>query len=339
MNEINEFQRRGDNLYRELGLGLEKALMAYGDVNGPARTFDQGYEKLAQDMRSFAKLSPNAATWVEAYLAHLRKSADELVRRARNAAQRRGEVDGSLAKKYNETVGGALANAPGQVKGAVHGQVERLVRQLIDQALPSQQVPGDVRATMTRELTKWLEDQGPVEDAYFVVERTVSEVATWLHRRLTIQGEIKLTKETLIQNPKVTKDQADAADQRVGELAKRSQELDALIARRIEESTLRVKGNFSFRPNLVLDPAHKFLKSVELKAGIQISQGGVKVDLGTKLVVVDPLLATRNLDAQAYLNAQIPSSNLSFGVQGQTHYQPGQGFQGYQVKAALTWRF
>jgi hypothetical protein len=335
--KIDDFQRRGDRLVQGLGRDLSRALMRFEDPEGAHKIFLSEVASLRRDMDSFVKLNPHAKAWADALHAHLLKHGRELLLRAKNAAGHRGLVGGGLQGKYNNMVGGALGDAAGQTRQALHGQVEGLVRKLVDASVPSK-VPGDVRGTITRELTRWLESEEFVEDAYFVVENTVGELATWLHARLTIQGEIELTRDTLVKNPKVPKAQAEAADQRVGELAKRAKALDEQIARRIEQATLKVKGRFSFRPALVLDPSKRFVKNLELRTGIQISQHGVQVDLGTKLKVFDPF-TNPTFQAGAHVTTSIPESNLQFGAEATATGGSKGKVEDYTVRAFLKWRF
>lgn len=338
MNSLNQFQREGDNILRQLTMALEKALLEFRAPKGAAEPFERRYTKLKTDMEAFAKITPHAADYVEGFLGLLRKRMDELKRRATNAYKRQGEVDGKYQRGYNELVGKALGQASGQARDQLHRQVEGVMRKLIDQALPGSEVPSHVKQTMGRELTKWVESQDAVEDAYFVVERSVMEVAGWLHDRLTIKGEIEMTRKTLIKDPQVTKDQADAAEQRVGELAKRAAKLDADIERRIQRSTTQVKGHFDFRPKLVLDPAKRFVKDVELRAGIRITNNDVKVDLGTKLKVLNPMMNDRSYQAEGYIRTQV-GNDFSAGVGANANFNSQGQKTDFQIKASLTWRF
>lgn len=339
MKSLTEFQREGDSVVKDLGLALQRSLMEFRDPKAAAQPFESRYTRLEAEMKAFAKETPHAADYVEGFLKLLRDQMDELKRRAQRAHSQRPEVDGRFKRQYNQVVGEALADAPKQATDALRGQVRQALRKMIDQALPGSEVPSDVKATMTRELSGWLERQEFVEDSYFVVERAVTEVATYLHQRLTIKGEIDLTRKTLIRDPKVSKAVADAADQRVGELGKRAKSLDSEIAQRIERSTRQVRGSFDLRPNLVLDPARRFVKDIELRAGIKITNNDVRVDLGTKLKVLSPLTNDRSYQAQAYANTQV-GNNLSFGVSGGANFGGPQGQQEhYEVKATLSWRF
>lgn len=338
MNSLNQFQREGDSILRQLTLALEKALLEFRSPKGAAEPFERRYTKLKTEMQAFAKLNPHAADYVEGFLGLLRKQMDELKRRADNAFRRQGEVEGKYQRSYNEMVGKALGKAPGDARKQLNRQVEGAMRKLIDQALPGSEVPSHVKQTMGRELTKWVESQEAVEDAYFVVERSVMEVAGWLHERLTIKGEIEMTRKTLIKDPEVTQEQAESAEQRVGELAKRAAKLDAEIERRVQRSTTQVKGHFDFRPRLVLDPAKRFVKDVELRAGIRITHSDVKVDLGTKLKVLSPMTSDRSYQAEAYMRTSV-GNNFSAGVGANANFN-GQGQNtDYQIKATLSWRF
>ena len=338
MNSLNEFQREGDAILRQLTLALEKALLEFRAPKSAVEPFERRYTKLKKDMDAFAKLTPHAADYVEGFVGLLRKRMDELKRRAESAFRRQGEVEGKYQRGYNELVGKALGQASGQARDQLHRQVEGVMRKLIDQALPGSEVPSHVKQTMGRELTKWVESQDAVEDAYFVVERSVMEVAGYLHDRLTIKGEIEMTRKTLIKDPEVTQEQADTAEKRVGELAKRAAKLDQEIERRIQRSTTQVKGHFDFRPKLVLDPAKRFVKEVELRAGIRITHSDVKVDLGTKLKVLSPLNNDRSYQAEAYLRTTV-GNNFSAGVGANANFNSQGQNTDYQVKATLSWRF
>ncbi|MBL4847711.1 MAG: hypothetical protein JKY65_19510 [Planctomycetes bacterium] len=338
MNTLPEFQREGDQILRKLALALEQALLGFNNPKPAAAPFERRYTKLKKDMDAFGTKAPHAADYVEGFLKLLRKQMDELIRRAKRAHNRRNEVESGYQQDYNKFVGKTLGSAPGQAKNALSGQVERLLRKMIDQSLPSGKVPAHVKGTMARELTRWVESQEAVEDAYFIVESSVMEIAAYLHERLTIKGEIDLTRKTLIKDPEITQGQADAADKRVGELAKRASKLDAEIARRIERATLRVKGNFSFKPRLVLDPAKHFIRDVEVKAGIRISQNNVKVDLGTNLRVLSPTTKDRTYEAGAFARTQV-GNNFDFKLSGSVGFNNQGDRTDYKVKASLSYRF
>lgn len=338
MNSLPHFQREGDSILKQLTLALERALLEFRAPKSAAEPFERRYIKLKTEFGAFAKLNPHAKDYVDGFLALLRTRMDELKRRADAAYRRQGEVEGKYQRGYNEIVGKALGQASGQARDQVHRQVEGLMRKLIDQALPGSQVPSNVKQTMGRELTKWVEKQDAVEDAYFVVERSVMEIAGYLHERLTIKGEIEMTRKTLVKDPQITKEQATAADKRVGELAKRATKLDNEIERRIQRSTTQVKGHFDFRPSLVLDPAKRFVKDIELKAGIRITNNDVKVDLGTKLKVLNPLNNDRTYQAEAFANTKV-GNDLSFGVGGSANFDNQGKRTDFQVKASLSWRF
>ena len=338
MKSLTEFQREGDQIVRDLGLALQRTLLEFGEPKRAGEPFERRYTRLETEMKDFAKESPHAADYVSGFLKLLRERMDELQRRAARAHAQRPEVDSRFKREYNQVVGGALAKAPTQARHALRGQVERSLRKILDQALPGSQVPSDVKSTMTRSLSDWLEKQEFVEDSYFAVERAVTEVAGYLHERLTIKGEIDMTRQTLVRDPKVSKAVADAADKRVGELGKRAKDLDAQITQRIERSTRQVRGNFDLRPNLVLDPARRFVKDVEMRAGIKITHNDVRVELGTKLKVLSPLTNDRSYQAQGFANAQV-GENLNFGVSGSTNFSGSGRQEGYELKATLSWRF
>lgn len=338
MKTLMEFQREGDKIVKELGLALQRALMDYQSPSAAAKPFEQRYTRLEKAMNAFGEDSPHAKDYVRGFLQVLRKQMDTLVARGVRAHEQRTQADGRYQRQYNQFVGGALADAPKQARRALNKQVEGALKKLLDQALPGSEVPSHVKGTMARELMGWLERQEQVEDAYFVVERAVTEVALYLHERLTIKGEIDMTRRTLVRDPKVSKEVADQADRRVGELAKRATELDRKIDQRIQQSTRQVKGHFDLRPRLVLDPAKRFVKDVEVRAGIRITQGDVRVDLGTQLKVLNPLNDDRSYQAQAYGRAQI-GNNLDFGVSAGANANGQGAIQGYEIKASLNWRF
>ncbi len=373
VREMREFQRKADKLLRELGLALEKALLAFQDPRPKSKPYDKRYSDLCRELDNWLKITPHAKDWVELVKRQLRKEMDSLVDRAERAHRQRGKVDGNLQRRYNQAVGGALSKAPGQVSDAAKKQLEKSVRQLLDQQLPSE-VPANVRATMTRELSTWANKQPVVEDAFFVVQSAVSDVSMWLHERLTITGEIETTRVMVAQQKQISEQDAKAADQKVGALAKRSQELDKAVERRVKQNLQRVstKASFDFDPKLVLDPSVKYLKQVETRAGIQIQSRDVKVDLRAKVQVVNPLLDSRQVNASAnadvavqngntltrfgvganatdltgntavganaYLNFDV-GKNVDIRTQYSNTWKEGEGWQGHQVKATLTWRF
>ena len=337
VDTINRLQREAEKILRELGLALEQALLSFKEPAGAARPYETRYQALVRDIEQAVRLTPQAREFLTRVQKHLRKEMDGLLERANRAHRSRGQVRGDLGQRYNELVGGALGSAPSQGVRALEGQIDSQVRRLVDQVVGDKDVPSNVRSQMARSLSTWLRQQEPMEDAFFVLQSALTDVSGFIHEKLTIRAEIVDTRKRITASDTVSPTDAQAADQRVGELAKRSTQLDQRIESQIAQNALRVRTNVRFSPKLVLDPARYFLKSLDAQAGITITQNDVKVELGTRLRVTDPLSSDRNIAINPYVKGSV-GPNMNFGVEYSNSFQNGQP-SGHQVKATLSWRF
>lgn len=331
--------RRGYEVaLRSLGLALERALMAFEDPKKAAEPQLARLTQLDRDGEALGREAPGLRGYVTELSRSSRASANALVARAEAAHRQRGRVDGRFQTAYNGVVGPALAQAPGQGTTALRGQVERAVRQLVDQVVPGE-VPGDVKGTMTRELSSWVLQQAAVEDAFFVVERTLTQVARFLHEKLTLHGQLVALKDDTAGRGSLTTEQAHAADARAGQLARRSVELDELIKHQIEQQALTIRGYVRLNPKLVLDPTKRFLERLDAQAGITIRRDQVRVDLGTRLQVTNPLMfdGSSQVGVSTHLDLRV-GRDLSVGASYGGTFQNGR-FGDEQFKVSLTWRF
>jgi hypothetical protein len=332
--QLERLRRACDVLVRELAQALERALVAYEDPARAAEPFLSRLTQLEREGQQLEKDVPPSAGYVQVLMRQTRAQAEKLVTRATQAHRRRGQVDGRFQQSYNGVVGPALSRLPGQASGAARGQVERAMRQLVDQVVASPQVPGDVRSVMTRELTRWVLEQPEVEDAFFVVERSLMHVARFLHEKLTIHGELVALKRDTAGREKLSPAEAQAADQRAGALARRSVELDEQIARRLESG---VTGHVRLSPRLVLDPSKRFLARLDADAGITIKKGDVRIDLGTRVQLTDPLLGSRGLNVTSHVDLRL-RNDLDLTASHETTLHNGR-MGNDQFKVSLTWRF
>lgn len=330
--QLERLRRACETLVRELSLALERAVLAFED---PARAAEPFLTRLAQLDREGQQLErdvPPSAGYVRQLRSSTREQVDALVARAVSAHRQRGQVEGRLQQQYNGVVGPALSRLPGQGTTAVRAQVERAMRQLVDQVVSAPEVPGDVRSVMTRELTTWVLAQPEVEDAFFVAERALSHVARFLHEKLTIHGELVALKEQTAARDQLSPAEAQAADQRAGALARRAVELDDAIARSLQDG---VRGHVRLQPRLVLDPTRRFLSRLDAEAGITIRRGEVRVDLGTRVWLADPLVEGRAPGVTNRLDLRV-RNDLEVSAQHQMNLR---GPAEHQFKVQLTWRF
>lgn len=331
--------RRGYEVaLRELGLALERALMAFEDPKKAAEPLLAKLTQLDRDAEALGREAPGLRGYLTDLSRTTRARATQLVARAEAAHRQRGRVDGRFQTTYNGVVGPALAQAPGQGAAALRGQVERAVRQLVDQVVPGE-VPGDVKGTMTRELSSWVLQQPAVEDAFFLVERTLSQVARFLHEKLTIHGQLVALKDDTARRSALTTEQAHAADARAGQLARRSVELDQLIKHQIEQQAFSIRGHVRLNPKLVLDPTKRFLERLDAQAGITIRRDQVRVDLGARVQVTNPLMfdGTSQVGVSTNLDLRV-GNDLSVSASYGGNFQSGR-FGDEQFKVSLTWRF
>lgn len=331
-------RRQCEKLLKDLSLALERALLAYREPKAVAAPFLATLAGLEREAESIGRVDPPAKPYLVQLLASTRREAERLVARAQAAHDARPRVEGRFQQAYNGVVGSAVSRLPAQGTSALRGQVEQQVRRLVDQLVP-QQVTQDARSTMARELSRWILEQPAAEDALFVVERTLGHVARFLHEKLTIHGELVALKKGTASRTSITTEEANAADRRAGELARRSVELDQLISRSIEEQALSVRTHVRLSPRLVLDPTKRFLERLDAAAGITIKKENVKVDLGVRVQVTNPLLLDRStqVGAGAHLGVQI-NDDLHLGASYTGQVQGGR-WGNEQFKVSLSWRF
>jgi hypothetical protein len=331
-------RRECERLLRDLSQALERALMAYQEPKGAAAPFLATLARLERDAEAHVRTNPSAKEYLNLLLGSTRREAEKLVAKAQRAHDARPKVEGRFQQAYNGVVGPTLSRLPGQGTQALKGQVEAQVRRLVDQLMP-QQVTGDAKGVMARELSRWILEQSTTEDAFFVVERTLGHVARFLHEKLTIHGELVTLKTQTASRPTITTDEARTADERAGQLAKRSQELDRLIAQTIEQQALSIRTHVRLNPRLVLDPTRRYLERLDAAAGITIKKDQVRVDLGVRLQVTNPLMLdnTTQVGAAANLGVQVGNDlhiNASYGG----NVQNGR-WGNEQFKVSLSWRF
>lgn len=334
----DQIRRECERLLRKLSLALESALMAFEDPGRAAAPHLARLGQLEREADALGRADPNAKTFLAELLRTTETQATQLIARAQRAHEQRGQVTGRFQTTYNGVVGPALGRLPGQGTSAMRGQVESSVRKLIDGLVPPE-VTADARATMSRELSRWALEQPAVEDAFFVIERTMSHVARFLHEKLTIHGQLVALKQETAQRPSLTAEQARAADEKAGALARRAVELDELIARSIEQRALSIRTQVRLNPRLVLDPTRRFLERLDASAGITIRKNDVRVDLGVRVQITNPLMLnnTTGVNLGAQVGAQL-GPDLRLDASYGTSYQGGR-FSGEQFKASLTWRF
>jgi hypothetical protein len=337
--DVDRLRRACETLVRELGLALERALMAFEDPKRAAAPFLTKLAGLERDLDGLARSTPVLADYAGSLRRTTRERVEALVARAVAADRARPRVEGKLQESYNRVVGPAIANLPKQGTDALRGQVERAIRQLVDQVVTQPQVPGDVKATMTRELSRWVLEQDQVEDAFYLVQRSLSQVAGFLQEKLTIHGSLLELRDRTAARPILSTAEAHAADAQAGQLARRSVALDDAIQRQVEQAALSIQGRVRLNPRLVLDPTRRFLAQLDASAGITIKKDGVKVDLGTRVAITNPLMFnnTTQVGVTTQLGVQF-RNDLSLTASHETSWQGGQ-FGASQFKVSLTWRF
>ncbi len=334
--KADELRKDAEKLLKELELALRTAYLNFKDPYHAANTFDGKFRALFSRMDTLMNSDPNARAYLGNLKSSVTKEREKMVSAARKAHQDRGVVDPELAAKYNDQIGKGLTAVPEGGKRLLSSQIDGTVRQMVDAVITYKEVPPHIRSQIARSLGQWIKRQDEVQDAFFVVQSVLLDISEFLHQKLTIQGQIEATRDHVKKQGQLTPQQASEADKCVGDLAKRSVELDRMIQRRIEQSVMRVKAHFSISPRLVLDPTKAFLGALEAKAGIQLRQNGVTVDIGAKLRIVDPLNA-QGVGMNPYINVNVPNGP-SLGVEGQTTIN-NRGLKGHEVKATLTWTF
>lgn len=334
-DKADQLRKDAEKLLKELELALRTAFLNFKDPSQEGNAFEAKFRVLFSNMDTHMTADPAARDYLRSLKSSVDQERRKMIAAARKAHQDRGSVDSKLAGKYNDQIGKGLSAIPKGGKRLLDSQIDGTVQQMVDAVITYKEVPSHVRGQIARSLGTWVKNQDEVQDAFFVAQSVLLDVSEFLHQKLTIQGQIEATRDHLKKQPQLTPQQACEADKCVGDLAKRSVELDRKIQRRIEQSVLRVKAHFSLSPKLVLDPTKAFLGSIQAKAGIQLRQNSVTVDIGTRLRVVDPLNA-QGVGVNPYLKVNAPGGSL--GVEGQTTFDD-KGFRGHEVKAVLSWTF
>lgn len=310
VQQLQEFARTAEVIARDHQLELHRKLIASQNPGSVSQSFEGRVSELKRAMDRFCQTAPHARQYCNALERDLRRRLEFQQARANNAyeSKRNLEQEG-LRGKYNDALSDALAGAPGQTRDALRGQVRSAVKKLVDttfQGQEFQQVPGNVKQTMTSELSRWLLEQDAIEDAFFVAQSVVTDVAMYLQRKLTFTAEITRTKQTLTSASAITPEQAESAANYAGAIGQQSAELERrILADTRRNMQTRVRGYFSFNPGLVLDPAKKFVKDLELKAGIKITSQEIRIELGAKVKVVDPFSSERTANVNPFARLQI----------------------------------
>lgn len=310
VQRLQEFARTAEVIARDHQLELHRKLIATQNPGSVSQGFEGRLGALKREMERFCQDAPHARQYCTALESDLRRRIDFQQARADNAYESKRNLEQEGARgKYNDALSEALAGAPGQARDAARGQVRSAVKKLVEttfQGQQYQQVPSNVKQTMTQELSRWLLEQEALEDAFFVAQSVVTDVAFYLQRKLTFTAEITRTKQTLTSASAITPAQAESAANYAGALGQQSAELDRRIAADTRRNMqTRVRGYFSFNPGLVLDPAKKFVKDLELKAGIKITTQEIRIELGAKVKVVDPFNDERTAKVNPFAKLRI----------------------------------
>lgn len=369
--DLERIHREAEKLLRELSLDLEQGLMAFKDPGPIGEKYRPRLNALTKECDERAKASPHAAK----FLAHIKDNTtrhfDQLVARARRIREGQGRVDGKLKTAYNDAVAKGLSQAPDQAIRGGHGALKSAIGKLVGQVLKDDLVPaeqrgdfGRAKTEITNELTRWIEGRDQVQDAWFVAEHALTQTAMFLHRQLTIQGQIVEVKHAAESHPTMSKEQSTAVDTHVGQLAKQytSGEKQA-------RSSLRIRPDLGFDPKFVLDPSKRFLSAASLKAGVKIEANEVRIEFVNHVRIINPLnfdQGKTTVELNPRLNMVLGNGwsanaaytrtwkqdggwqpdafnagvnynkgNTSFGLEGAAQ----DGFKNYQIKAGITIRF
>lgn len=343
LQDVDKLHRACEVLLKEAQLGLERALLAFKDPSAAAVPFRTRLQAQTAEADRIGRAAPALRAMARQIIDETRRRFDQLVARAVRAHQGRGHVEGRFQGQYNHIVGQQLADLPKHGTQLLRQQVERGVDQVLGQVFPQGKVPGDVRSAMTRELSRWVLSQPVAEDAFLLLQKVIVDVAGFLHERLTIHGELVQLKERTAQRGQLSPQEAQAADQRAGQLAERAVHLGEQIERRISQSSqVSVQGVLRIDPRLVLDPARRFLDRIDAQAGIKIKADQVTVELGTRLSVTNPLMfnGTTGTQVNPYVNVGANlTPNLSVGASYSNSMNNGQWQGGGEFRASLSWRF
>lgn len=343
LQDVDKLHRACDVLLKETALGLEKALIAFKDPSAAAVPFRTRLQAQAAEADRIGRAAPALRSLARQVVDDTKRRFDQLVAKAVRAHQGRGHVEGRFQSQYNHIVGQQLADLPQRGTQLLRQQVERGVDQVLGQVFPQGKVPGDVRSMMGRELSRWVLSQPVAEDAFLLVQKVIVDVAGFLQERLTIHGELVQLKERTAQRGALTAQEAQAADQRAGQLAERAVHLNEQIERRISQtSQVSVQGVLRIDPKLVLDPTKRFLDRIDAQAGIKIRADQVTVELGTRLSLTNPLMfnGTTGTQVNPYVNVNANlAPNLQVGASYGNSMTNGRWQGSGEFRATLTWRF
>src|SRR5579883_1726839 len=276
LDDLRRLQRDEGQLIRGFELDLRQALIAETDPASVTKTWkgklDQ-FLKRCEDLRKAPTTPKAAADLIASIQDDAKKRFDDLADRAKRAHDRRPEVNDKLVRSYDEAMSGALAKAPGQAVQAGHDQIHRAIRQLVESALPQNLVKADQSSSFTQAknqmsdaLSRWVEDQDVVEDAFFVAQSALLDTAQFIQRQLFIQGQIKDLKKWTEGQKTLDAPTNKQVDAQAGQLGKAYVQSDRQGEQAIRRAAT-IKPELRLDPHFVLDPTKRFLADVNLRAG------------------------------------------------------------------------
>lgn len=334
---MERLRRDAELLLRELEGVLAKAYMAFNSPVSAARRLDSKFTALYRKMDAEVRLaSPPVREAYTKIRQHVESERKRMERQAQTAFTALPRNTG-LAGFYNNTVGDAFSQIPGGGTRAVAQQIDNLVEKMVNGVVTDSSIPGHVKTQMARSLADWIKQQDATQDALYVVQNALVGVAGWLHEKLTIQRQIEDTRKNVKGRGQLTSEEAAQADQSVGALAQRSQQLDKEIEQQLTRSITRINPYLRLNPRLVLDPAKAFLDSIEVRAGIRMQPNGVRVDLGVGVKVIDPFSPDRVVINPAL--QIVPQNGMKIGLSGESTYEVNDQRWNHTVKATLSWSF
>jgi hypothetical protein len=323
VDDLNRLKRDAEQLLRGLELDLRQALIAEKDPSGVVQSWKGKFDTFSRRCDTLAKtpdLPNSAVTFVKSVQKETAQRQQDMVDRAQRANDGRAGVNGKYVQAYDNAVSSALAQAPGQAMSAARDQLGRAIKQLVDAALPSAMVRGDqagqfqqAKQQITSSLTTWIQQQDPVEDAFYVAQSTLLDVSGYLQRQLTIHNQIKDLKQWTQSQGTLDSTTSQQVDKQAGALGKAWND-GAKQGEQAVKRSVTVKPEIRLDPSLVLNPSMRFLKDVNLRAGITIESSQIKIQLQGHVTITEPLDNNRQVQGGQQLSIQRGPWSLNQGL-------------------------
>lgn len=322
VSDVKRLTREAEALLRRLQLDLEQALVAGKDPASVLGAHRSALQRLTGELADRARREPLSVDFHRSLQEHVAGEFDRLAAFATGAHARRTRAESGLRGQYNELVGSGLSTIPPGALRAMQDRARAALGDLVERALPAGRVGSESSADLARAkaeikdgLWRWLERQPVAQDAFFVIEQALTTTAAWLQQRVSINAQLSELRQVAVEQGVLSPQQSGALQAHAATLGRSAREATSAAERRLQQLasqapsqggglTVRATGT-RFQPKLVLDPAKRFVESIDARTGISIQSGKVEVVLDAKVTIVDPFAASTRTTINPTLEARL----------------------------------